>query len=52
MFEAKERRGDLIAELRTTHALQAPEQRQRKAESADIHSQQQQAQASQHKVST
>ncbi len=50
MFEVKENRRDLIAELRTTHALQSPEQQQKRTEAEDIRSQQQQARASQHQV--
>ena len=36
MFEGKERRHQLIEELRTTHALQAPEQKTKKQEAEDI----------------
>ena len=36
MFEGKERRPQLIEELRTTHALQAPEQKIKKQEAEQI----------------
>ena len=36
MFEGKERRRRLIEELRTTHALQAPEQKIKKQEAEQI----------------
>lgn len=36
MFEGKERRHQLIEELRTTHALQAPEQKIKKQEAEQI----------------
>ena len=36
MFEGKERRRQLIEELRTTHALQAPEQKIKKQEAEQI----------------
>ena len=36
MFEGKERRRQLIGELRTTHALQGPEQKVKKQEAETI----------------
>ena len=40
MFEAREQRGDLIRELRSTHALQSPEQKEKKREKMDVLSKQ------------
>ncbi|XP_064407633.1 cilia- and flagella-associated protein 91-like [Halichondria panicea] len=40
MYEGKEMRRQLIEELRTTHALQAPEQKIKKTEAADLKSKQ------------
>ena len=50
MFEGKERRQQLIQELRTTHALQAPEQKVQKAESENFRSKQVERTRQQHKV--
>lgn len=36
MYAGKEQRSDLINELRTTHALQSPEQREKKREKEEI----------------
>ena len=40
MFEAKEQRGDLIRELRSTHALQSPEQKEKRREKMEVLSKQ------------
>ena len=40
MFEGKERRQQLIQELRTTHALQSPEQKLQKKEAENIRAKQ------------
>lgn len=40
MFEGKERRQQLIHELRTTHALQSPEQAVQKREATQIRAKQ------------
>ena len=40
LYAAKEQRGDLIRELRTTHALQSPEQLEKKREKEEILSKQ------------
>jgi len=50
MFEGKERRRDLIGELRTTHALQSPEQKEKKREAEALHSQQVSSERAEHKV--
>ena len=50
MFEGKERRRELIAELRTTHALQSPERREKTLESEALSSKQASAQREEHKV--
>ena len=50
MFEGKERRRDLIGELRTTHALQSPEQKEKKREAEVLHSQQVSSEREEHKV--
>ena len=50
MFEGKERRRDLIAELRTTHALQSPEQKEKRRESEALHSKQVSSEREEHKV--
>ena len=43
-------RSDLIRELRTTHALQSPEQKQKKQETERILSKQRHKEFEQHKV--
>ena len=50
MYESKEMRSHLIQELRTTHALQAPEKEQKKREAEAIHSKQRAMSMQQHKV--
>lgn len=50
MFEGKEQRHHLIAELRTTHALQAPEQQLQAREREAIHSKQAHHHQHQHQV--
>ena len=50
MYGGKEMRSDLIRELRTTHALQSPEQKQKKQETKRILSKQRHKQFEQHKV--
>lgn len=40
LYAGKEQRSDLITELRTTHALQSPEQREKKREKEEILSKQ------------
>ena len=50
MFEGKERRRQLIEELRTTHALQAPEQKIKKQEAEDIEKKKLQEKRLLHKV--
>lgn len=52
MFEGKERRRQLIQELRTTHALQAPEQKIKKQEAQAIEKKQLQERRQLHKVRT
>ena len=49
MFEGKERRRVLIAELRTTHALQSPEQKEKRRESDALHSKQVSSEREEHK---
>ena len=51
MFEGKERRKDLVKELRTTHALQAPEQKEKKKEEEEVLTLQHKREATEHKVS-
>ena len=50
MFEGKERRRQLIGELRTTHALQAPEQKIEKQEAELINKKKLQEKRLLHKV--
>ena len=50
MYEGKEMRSDLIKELRTTHALQSPEQKQKKKETEAILSKQRAKEKAEHKV--
>lgn len=50
MYGGKEMRSDLIQELRTTHALQSPEQKEKKQEMERILSQQRIQKAEQNKV--
>ena len=50
MFEGKERRRELIKELRTTHALQKPEQKIKKAEAENVRSKQEMRKRLEHKV--
>ena len=50
MFEGKERRHQLIDELRTTHALQAPEQKIKKEEAEQTRQRQSQQKKQLHKV--
>ena len=50
MFEGKERRRQLIEELRTTHALQAPEQKIKKQEAGEIDKKKAQEKRLLHKV--
>ncbi len=50
MYEGKEMRRQLIEELRTTHALQAPEQKIKKTEAADLKSKQSLQKEHLHKV--
>ena len=50
MFEGKERRKDLIGELRTTHALQAPEQKEKRRQNEEVLSLQHKREALEHKV--
>ena len=50
MHEGKEMRSHLIRELRTTHALQSPEQKQKKKEAETIHAKQRALVRQQHKV--
>ena len=50
MYEGKEMRSDLIAELRTTHALQSPERKEKKAKTEEILSEQRARERHQHKV--
>eukprot|EP00731_Ephydatia_muelleri_P012277 Em0006g1171a len=49
MFEGKERRKDLIGELRTTHALQAPEQKEKRRQNEEVLSLQHEREALEHK---
>jgi hypothetical protein len=49
MYAGKERRADLIRELRTTHALQSPEQAQKKREKGEILSKQAKRSAAEHR---
>ena len=51
MFEGKERRKELIQELRHTHALQAPEQKIQKEEEREIMAEQAACKRRRHKVS-
>lgn len=50
MFEGKERRKDLIGEVRTTHALQAPEQKEKRWQNEEVLSLQHEREAMEHKV--
>lgn len=50
MFEGKERRQQLIHELRTTHALQSPEQKLQKKEAEAIRTKQAQQETQKHEV--
>ena len=50
MFEGKERRRQLIGELRTTHTLQAPEQKIKKQEAEQINKKKLQEKRLLHKV--
>ena len=50
MFEGKERRRHLIEELRTTHALQEPEQKVKRAEAEEIRREQSERKKQTHKV--
>ena len=50
MYEGKERRRQLIQELRTTHALQSPEQKIKKQEAEVIEKKQLQERRLLHKV--
>lgn len=50
MHEGKEMRSHLIQELRTTHALQSPEQKQKRKEAEDIYAKQRALIRQQHKV--
>ena len=50
MFDGKEMRSDLIKELRTTHALQQPEQKEKRKETENILSKQRNQIETQHKV--
>lgn len=50
MFGGKEMRSDLIKELRTTHALQQPEQKEKRKETENILSKQRIRAEQQHKV--
>ncbi len=50
MFEGKERRKELIQELRHTHALQSPEQKIKKEEERQILAEQAAHKRQQHKV--
>ena len=50
MYEGKEMRYDLIEELRTTHALQPLEQKQKKMEAEAIRAKQRASIRQQHKV--
>lgn len=50
MYEGKERRHDLIKELRTTHALQSPEQKIKKLNAEEIRQKQHQQSKQIHKV--
>ena len=52
MYEGKEMRSDLIKELHTTHALQSPEQKQKKKETEAILSKQRAKEKAEHKVNT
>lgn len=52
MYEGKERRGQLIEELRATHALQAPEQAIKRAEAEEIRAKQAAQKQQTHKVQT
>ena len=52
MYEGKEMRSDLIKELCTTHALQSPEQKQKKKETEAILSKQRTKEKAEHKVNT
>ena len=52
MYEGKEMRSDLIKELCTTHALQSPEQKQKKKETEAILSKQRAKEKAEHKVNT
>ena len=52
MYEGKEMRSDLIKELRTTHTLQSPEQKQKKKEMEAILSKQRAKEKAEHKVNT
>ncbi|XP_019855688.1 PREDICTED: protein MAATS1-like, partial [Amphimedon queenslandica] len=51
MFDGKEMRSDLIKELRTTHALQQPEQKEKRKETENILSKQRNQAETQHKES-
>lgn len=50
MHEGKEMRSHLIQELRTTHALQSPEQKQKKMEAEAVYAKQRALTRQQHKV--
>lgn len=50
MYEGKERRSQLIQELRATHALQAPEQMIKKAEAEEVRAKQSLQRKETHKV--
>ena len=52
MDEVKEMRSDLIKELCTTHALQSPEQKQKKKEMEAISSKQRAKEKAVHKINT
>ena len=52
MYEGKERRKDLIAELCTTHALQSQEQKVKKLETQDLELRQAKAKRDLHKEAT
>ena len=50
MIEGKEMRSDMIKELRTTHALQSPEQQEKKKETEAILGEQRARERQEHKV--
>ena len=50
MIEGKEMRSDMIEELRTTHALQSPEQQEKKKETEAILGEQRARKRQEHKV--